>query len=203
MFQTAALGIVTGFSAALMSWQINLVAVQQGLEKGRSASFFVGLGSVCADLLILLGVLTGASAVIHDPKLWLIFKGTGIAAVFLLGFRILSKKPPAVSAQKKKRNRAKNFLVGALLVVTNPAILVLWISVMSFILTQFSGRWILAFRWLFLAGFAAGGAAWFLILALAVIPHARKWKKDYVFLFSKITALALFVAGILILLKKI
>jgi len=202
MFEIAALGVGTGFFAALMSWQINLVAIQKGLERGRSASFFVGLGSVTADLGVILGVLTGASAIIHNPKVWLVFKGVGIATVSLLGLRILFKKPPAVTAEKKKRNPAKNFLLGFFLVVTNPAILILWIGIMSFILTH-SDLSILANRGLFLAGFAAGGTGWFLIFALAVVPYTKQWKNDYVFWFFKITALALFVAGIWILLKKI
>ncbi len=190
------LGTVTGILASLLGWQINLLSLHRGLERGRTAAFFVGFGSIVADALFSLVAFAGAAPLVGKLHLWIYFRWIGIATIFLVGFKILLHKQKVAAVQKeKKREPAKDFLVGFLMVLSNPAVLIVWIGIIAFLLVHFPRNALLAFRWFFIAGLFAGGAGWFLFLALYVLPHVRQWDDDRLHLISKVSAGILILGG--------
>lgn len=45
------LGILIGFIAACFGWQIDLIAIQRGLQRGKTAAFLVGCGAILGDMI--------------------------------------------------------------------------------------------------------------------------------------------------------
>lgn len=198
------LGALTGFLASLAGWQINLVAIHRGLHRGRTATFLVGLGSTCADLAFMLTAFVGVIPLSRFPELWMRLKWFGIALIFFAAGRIFFQKSPEEEKKKKKgkRNPAKSFLLGFLLVISNPFIFLLWIGVISFLVSHFPDAQIFRFHSFFLMSFLAGGAVWFTFLSQVVLHGARKWGAHRLRFLSKISALALIAAGIFLMVER-
>lgn len=194
---TFVLGAVTGVLASLLGWQINLLALHRGLERGRTSAFFIGFGSLAGDCLFSFIAFAGAAPLVDKLHLWIYFRWIGIATIFLVGLKILLHKQEGGISQKKKNKRepAKHFLVGFLTVISNPAILIVWIGIIAFLLAHFPSNAILAYRWFFMIGLLSGGAGWFLFLALYVLPHVRQWGDERLHLISKISAGILILGG--------
>ncbi|MFA6600133.1 MAG: LysE family transporter [Candidatus Omnitrophota bacterium] len=188
------IGFLTGFLASVFGWQINLIAIQKGIDSHKRAAFLVGLGAAFADLAFIYGYFTGANLLlVAHPQYWVILKWVGIATIFGLSMRLLLKTPRVVDWSAPKRPGAKRyFLFGFLVVISNPAVFFAWIGVMSFILTHFPQASTPHYKWFFMGGFLAGASAWFLYLVLhlhkmmmsMLHPKALAW-------LSRITAILL------------
>lgn len=198
------LGMGTGFFASLVGWQINLIAIHRGIERNtRTAAFFVGMGAAFADVIFILIAMTGAVPFLRNPKSWMVIRWVGILTVFLLAAKILLKKPQlAIREKKKKRNPAKNFLVGFLIVITNPAVFLIWIGMMSFLLTHFPEMKGLIFYWIFLGGFVIGAALWFFILSFRILREARNWDDERLYFLSKLSAFILLIVGCFLIFER-
>ncbi len=193
---------MTGFLAALLGWQINLVSIHRGIERGRTASFLVGFGATTADMIFIL-IALGAGSFLDRPQWWTPLKWIGIVTLFSVGLHIiLKKRPREPSLLKKKKNPTKNFLIGFLIVIGNPAVFLLWLGIMSFILTHFSGSSILRFHPLFLIGFLFGSLTWFLILSFGILYQVENWGEKGFQIFEKVCALLLLVAGLFLIFEK-
>ena len=59
------LGILAGFLAACFGWQIDLIAIQRGLKRGRVAAFLVGCGAILADS----GTSLRSSMLLSSPRM--------------------------------------------------------------------------------------------------------------------------------------
>jgi threonine/homoserine/homoserine lactone efflux protein len=193
------LGFLTGFSTALLGWQINVVAIHRGLKRGKMASFMVGIGAVAADLTQIFIALLGAASLIERLHWWASLKWLGITTIVLVALKILFHKSSAiVNESRQKLNPTKNFLIGYLVVISNPALLLLWVGVMSFMLTHAPELRFFMMRLLFTCGFFAGGALWFLILSLIILPHIINWGETALHIISKISAVLLLAAAVIL-----
>lgn len=199
-----ALGAVAGFLASLIGWQINIVAIHRGLERDtRTGAFFIGMGAALADVVFIFIAFTGAAPFLHRPGFWNTIKWVGIVTIFLVAARIFFCTPEmSAERKKKKRDPAKNLLVGFLLVISNPAVFLVWLGVIGFLLTQFREIGVLAHRWLFIAGFFGGAALWFTILSFGILHGARNWEDDKLYLLSKISAVILLIIGIFLIFQR-
>ena len=198
------LGILTGLLASLLGWQINILALHQGIERNsRTSTFFVGFGAAFADIVFILAAMAGAHWLPQRHSFWLPMKWIGIVTIFLLAGKVLFQKPKLGTEEvKKDRGLIRNFLVGFLLVICNPALFLLWIGVVSFLLTHLPKVEILLFRWVFLTGFLVGAAAWFVLLSCAILHGAKKWSDEKLYLISKLSAVALVIVGFFLIFEK-
>lgn len=201
MLESGLLGLLTGYLASVFSWQMNLFAIQRGLEGGRRACFLVGMGAVLADFLIILFIVTSASPLLHNEQFWGILRVFGIGTLGFLGFSILFRKHEFLTKIDNKREKsARNFLVGFLLVIANPAVFLLWIGVMGFLLTHFPH--ILHSSSLFFSGFLLGAVFWFFMLAFWMLPHTKTWREEHLYWISKVSAVVLLAVAAWLFFKK-
>jgi L-lysine exporter family protein LysE/ArgO len=200
----SAIGALTGFIASLIGWQINLLAINRGLSRGRHAAFFVGMGAAAADLIFIFIALAGVMRFLHHERFWPYLKWLGVAMILIVALRTLLKKKSFSNNDqpKKKRNPAKNFLLGFLVVGANPVIFLVWIGVISFLVTHFPGARIVEFRWFFLMSFFVGAAIWFFILAQAVLHGAKNWDERHLHLASKVSAVGLVLVAIFLIFER-
>lgn len=171
------LGILTGFLAAGLGWQINLIAIQRGIRRGRTAAFLVGCGAILADIIFLWVGLAGTTPILEHPEWWGIIRWVGIVVILGLAARVffVHSKPRPQVEEVQKRNPSRNFAVGFLVVMTNPVVFLMWVGVIGFLRAHFPEARAPWFKELFLAGFLLGGLLWFFPLALIFLKKLKLW----------------------------
>lgn len=187
------LGILIGFIAACFGWQIDLIAIQRGLQRGKTAAFLVGCGAILGDMIFLWVALTGTQPLLEHPEWWGIIRWVGIAVLLLLAVRVYRGhgNPPEQIENVSRRNPTRNFLVGFLVVATNPAIFLLWVGVVGFLRANFEEAGTPLFREFFLAGFCVGGILWFGPLAFIFLRKLKHWSESNHSMISRVSAFVL------------
>lgn len=187
------LGLLAGFLASALGWQINLMVVQRGLQRGRFAAFLVGCGAVLGDMIFLTIGFTGTLPLLNHPEWWGVIRWVGIVVLLILAGRtfFVQGKPPRKVSEVTKRNPTKNFILGFLVVGTNPAVFLMWLGFVSLIRAHFSQTATPWFRERFLMGFLAGGLLWFVPFAFVFLKKLRKWTENNHSFISKISAITL------------
>jgi len=199
------LGLLSGFIASCFGWQINLIAIQRGIQRGRIAALLVGCGAVLADMIFLSIGLTGTKPLLEHPEWWGIIRWIGIVVILILAARVflVHAKPGVKAEEVQKRNPSKNFLVGFLVVVTNPVVFLMWIGVSGLFRTHFAEAHEPWFREFFLAGFLAGAMLWFMPLAFIFLKKLRGWtEKNHTLVSCVSGGVLLLVALFLIFFEK-
>ncbi|MSR77155.1 MAG: hypothetical protein EXS63_02860 [Candidatus Omnitrophica bacterium] len=202
-FYCFVIGAFTGFVGCLVSWQLNLVVMHRGLERGRHDAFFVGLGAVSADIVFLGGAFTGLYSLTGHPEWWIHLKWVSILMLLSVAARTYFRKKTIISANPvKKKNPARNFLLGFILVISNPLLFILWVGILSFLVAHFPDAQILDHQWIFLTSFYAGSSAWFAILAGVILHHARKWDDEKLHALSRIFSVGLVIGALILIWAK-
>lgn len=173
------LGILVGFLASCFGWQIDLIAIQRGLKRGRAAAFWVGCGAILGDMIFLLAGFKGTQPLLDHPEWWGIIRWVGIGVILALaahGFWGHSK-PRKQLEEVNKRNPTKNFLVGFLVVITNPVVFLMWVGIIGFLRAHFPEARELWFEEFFLSGFLIGSMLWFVPLAFIFLKRLNRWSE--------------------------
>lgn len=195
------LGFLTGFLGSLFGWQINLTAIQRGLLRGKAAAFLVGCGAMIADMMFLWLGFTGAQPLVDHPEWWRWIRWIGIFVLISLAIRVLivERQLRFQDEEVKKRNPTKNFLVGFLVVGTNPAVFLIWLGVIGFLYSEFEQTLKPWFKEFFLVGFFLGALSWFFLLAFVFLKKLEKWtQKNHALLSRLSVAVLLLVAAYLV-----
>ena len=174
------LGILAGFLAASLGWQINLIAIQRGLQRGRFAAFLVGCGAILSDMIFLWVGLAGTAPILEHPEWWGIIRWVGISVILILAARVffIHSKPRPQTEDVQKKNPTRNFLVGFLVVISNPVVFLMWIGVIGFLRVHFPEARGARFKEFFLAGFLVGALMWFVPLALIFMKKLKRWTES-------------------------
>ena len=197
------IGLTAGFLASLLGWQINTLSIHRGLERGRTASFCVGWGAVMADLFFVFLGLTGAHALLDHHEVWIIAKFLGTATLIGVGLKIFFEKPvPKKERHRKKRSPTQSFILGFVVVAGNPSLLFMWIGLISFLATHFPDADLVASKLVFLIAFFIGGSFWFFILSVFILRHIREWGEERLHWISRISAMAMLLAGCILVFER-
>jgi len=192
------LGVLAGFLASCFGWQIDLIAIQRGLHRGKIAAFLVGCGAVLADMIFLWIGLTGTQPLLQHPEWWGIIRWVGISILLILAARVLLKhgKPREQSEEVSKRNPTRNFLVGFLVVITNPAVFLMWIGIIGFLRAKFPETREPWFKEFFLGGFLLGAMLWFVPLSFFLLKKLNRWTETNHSLVTRLSAGMLVVVAL-------
>lgn len=195
------IGFLSGFLAALLSWRINIVAIQRGIHRGKTAAFFVCVGALAADMVLILGAFSGARPLTQNQYLWMILKVIGILTILFIAVKIFIQPPKLTEKAEKERNPPKNFLIGFSIVAGNPAVFMLWMGLIGFILTQSAEATHQHFHYQYLAGFFGGGMIWICILCFLILPKISAWGEKPMQILSRISAVILIICAIVLIFK--
>lgn len=184
------LGILAGFLASCFGWQIDLIAIQRGLKRGRTAAFLVGCGAILADMIFLAVGFTGTLPLLNHPEWWGIIRWVGIGVILTLAVRGLwgHSKPRRHDEEVSKKNPSKNFLVGFLVVITNPVVFLMWLGIIGFLRAHFPEAREPWFTEFFLVGFLIGAMLWFVPLAFIFLKKLTRWSEENHTFLSRISA---------------
>ena len=184
------LGILAGFLASCFGWQIDLIAIQRGLKRGRMAALLVGCGAVLADMIFLAIGFTGTEPLLEHPEWWGIIRWVGIGVILVLAVRGFwgHSKPRKHDETVNKKNPTKNFLVGFLVVITNPVVFLMWLGIIGFLRAHFLEARQPWFTEFFLAGFLIGALLWFAPLAFIFLKRLDRWSEENHSLLSRLSS---------------
>ena len=198
-------GILAGFLASCFGWQIDLIAIQRGLKRGHVAAFLVGCGAILADMIFLSIGFTGTQSLLNHPEWWGIIRWVGVGVILTLAVRgfLSHGKPRKQFEEVSKRNPTKNFLVGFLVVITNPVVFLMWVGIVGFLRAHFPEARGPQFKEFFLGGFAIGAMLWFVPLAFIFLKKLKNWSEEnHSFLFRLSSGALVLVALYLIFFEK-
>ncbi len=192
------LGLLTGFLAACFGWQIDLIAVQRGIQRGRIAALLVGCGAILADMIFLMIGFTGTQPLLEHPEWWGIIRWVGISVILILAARafFVHSKPRPQIEEVQKKNPSRNFLVGFLVVMTNPVVFLMWIGIIGFLRAHFPEARELWFREFFLAGFLVGSMVWFILLSFIFLKKLKGWTEGNHALVSRVSGVTLLLVAL-------
>lgn len=198
------LGFLAGFLASGFGWQINLVAIQRSFLRGRLAAFLVGCGALTGDMIFLTIGFTGTRPLANHPEWWGIIRWVGIAVLLLIAARtfFVHSRTPKQMPEVTNRNPTKNFLVGFLVVVTNPAVFLMWLGILSLIRANFPEAAGAGFKEQFLLGFFAGAMAWFVPFTLVFMKKLKKWTESNHPFVSKLSAVTLVLVAVFLIIYE-
>jgi len=199
------LGILAGFLASCFGWQIDLIAIQRGLKRGRTAAFLVGCGAILGDMIFLSLGFTGTEPLVNHPEWWGVIRWVGIGVILVLAARGFwgHSKPRRQDEEVSKKNPTKNFLVGFLVVITNPVVFLMWVAIIGFLRAHFPEAREPWFTEFFLVGFLIGSILWFGPLAFIFLKKLNRWSEDnHTFLSRLSSATLVLVALYLIFFEK-
>lgn len=199
------LGFIAGFLGSSLGWQMNLIVIQRGIARGRIAAFLVGCGAVTADLLFLWAGFMGEKPLLEHPETWGIIRAAGIVILLLLAAHayFVHGKPRKRIEKVVSQNPTRNFLVGFLVTLGNPAVFFLWLGVVSFVVGHFPEAHDPNFKWYFLPGFVIGALAWFGPLAFILLKKIQEWNEAHLQLLSRLLAALLVLVAILLIFEKV
>jgi threonine/homoserine/homoserine lactone efflux protein len=159
-------GAVLGFSIAAPVGPIGVLVIRHSITHGRTAGLMTGLGAASADALYGLVGGLGVTAISS-----LLVRHGGMlrmgGAVFLLwlGIRTLLAEPAAMAAGRDAVGRARTFLTGLVLTISNPMTIVSFAAMFAGLgAGTAAGSGAAPVAWL-AAGVFTGSAAWWLMLS--------------------------------------
>ena len=130
-------GLIFGFGSAVLIGPVNFLAIRRGIVRGFQETFLVGAGAALVDAIFAYIVFVGISkeGIVGIGKIivW------GISALFLLflAYSVLTEireNPEAmenITVRKQIQWMDNSFVMGFLLVATNPFALIWWVGWVS------------------------------------------------------------------------
>jgi threonine/homoserine/homoserine lactone efflux protein len=137
-------GLIFGFSSAVLIGPVNFLAIRRGIIGGFQQTFMVGAGAALVDAsfayIVFVGISKEGIVGVGKIIIW------GISALFLifLAYSILTEireNPEAmenITVRKQVQWLDNSFVMGLLLVATNPFSLIWWVGLLSTV--QLSGN---------------------------------------------------------------
>ena len=194
-------GALLGFAAASLGWQVNLVAIHNGLRHERLGVLLTGLGATLADAIILGLGFVGIGRLLKEPGWLYAIKALSLATIATISARLFFYHPDR-STRTGDDKWARSFLMGFLLVIGNPGIWVLWIATVSFLMTNVLKIQDGASKMLFIAGFFLGALIWFSLLGNVILKWVKTLEVHYLHWIPRIAASLLLLTGLILVIKK-
>ncbi len=177
-FAYLSIGIAIGALGGVPIGPLNAAVFDAACRHGRSRALAIGLGGALADgLYALLGIAGFGSWLERHPGLAPLLQAGAGVALLAYGLLVLSGPPrldrsavPASAAPGRAPRAGAGFLLGAALILSNPAVLVSWALILGAHGAEVETSSGLACAF----GVAAGALAW-LALVACLAERSRTW----------------------------
>lgn len=190
-------GILIGFSTSAPLGPIGVLCVQRTLNKGRVSGFVSGMGAAFADTFyaILAGFgLTFIIAFIEKQQLY--FEIAGIALLFFLGLKLFYSNPiKQFRTKKQKNNLFEDFVSVALITISNPLALFLFLAVFAGLGFVYKEMNFISTFYLVL-GVLSGAAAWWFILSSLISLFRKRFRLKSIWWINKIAGAIIILFGL-------
>ena len=197
-------GLLVGFLASVPLGPIGVICIQRTLSGTYKSGFASGLGAATADtIFVSLAVfsLSFLTDFMELHKHW--FTAIGGLLVIALGFSIFYKRVKRPSQRRQtKSSLLSDYLSILLLTLTNPAYILVFITLFAALGISSEGHSTLTNLGL-LVGVLCGAACWWFTLTYAVSKLRRKFRLRHLWWINKITGVVIILFGILLVLSLV
>lgn len=195
-------GILVGFLASVPLGPIGVICIQRTLNDTRKTGFVSGLGAATADTIFaILAVfsLSFLTGFMDANKHW--FTAIGGIIILILGITIFYKRVTRPSQRKQSRNSLlSDYLSILLLTLTNPAYILLFITLFAAIGISSEGNH-MSINMLLIAGVLIGASGWWFTLTYVVNKLRRRFRLRHLWWINKITGSFVVLFGALLVLS--
>ncbi|RLL40604.1 amino acid transporter [Oceanobacillus piezotolerans] len=126
-----------GLSLAAPIGPVNAAQLDRGIKEGFFPAWFVGLGSIIADIfymfIVYLGIVHIVEITFVKTFLWLF---GGFVLIYTGMESILSSKEIRANLERKKEPLHKSFLAGFLISISNPLTILFWVGIYGSVLAK-------------------------------------------------------------------
>lgn len=199
-------GVIVGFLAGLLGWQVNLVAIHRGMKYDAFATFFTGVGATMGDCVFLLLAFTSGSYFIQYFEDHRFLKWIGWVTILAISLYMFFFKPKELTQEKRTGNKGglfRSFVVGLGMVLGNPLIFVMWFGVVGALLIHLPVLDKFVPRVIFSFGFLVGSLEWFMFLAQGSRKIVSGVEYKILSAYSKISAVLIFTVAMVVFLKEL
>lgn len=192
--------IVLGFSLSIPVGAITIEMVKRGMRGGFLSAWFVGVGGMAADILLMLLIYFGIAAFLTTAAAQTIMWGIGFIVLVYLGADSIraAYQPLRLDPGKKqqKDSHLSCFFSGFAIAISNPLNILFWVgiygSVLSSTLQNQSGGAVLFYS----SAIFVGIAIWDLIIASSVHFGKEFVGRRFMKIFSVVAGIALIGFGL-------
>ncbi|HEX6594747.1 MAG TPA: LysE family translocator [Bacillota bacterium] len=185
--------IILGVSLALPAGAMTIEMSKQGLRNGFFHGWFVGIGGMTIDLLMIIIIYFGFSEILMLPAVEIIMWFIGCLFLLYIGIESIKEanQPLSISnIETGRKSLIKSYTTGVLMAIT-PANIVFWIGVFGTALTAALNK-VSGFQFLFVASGILVGILIHDLILMGIVSYTRKFVNQS---FIKWTSI---IAGILL-----
>ncbi|MCT2536186.1 LysE family translocator [Aquibacillus koreensis] len=130
--------VFLGLSLAAPIGPINAAQLDKGIKNGFIHAWFIGLGSVTADLIYMLAVYFGVVQFLEIPLMKAFLWSFGCFVLLYTGVESLFSAKHIDMSDKRNRNNSltKTFFTGFFLSISNPLTILFWLGIYGSVLAQ-------------------------------------------------------------------
>lgn len=137
LYQALTQGLIIGFATAAMIGPVNVMVFRRGMLNGFASGWLVGVGASLADALTAYAVFSGLLRVGFHGIWKILLWGLGAVLILYMAYAVLtelrygSALAQDVRVKEQTAFLDRSFVVGLLLVATNPFTLFYWMVMTS------------------------------------------------------------------------
>ncbi|MDL4841135.1 LysE family transporter [Aquibacillus rhizosphaerae] len=190
--------IFLGLSLAAPIGPINAAQLDKGIKNGFLHAWFIGLGSISADLIYMLAVYFGVVSFLEIPLMKTFLWSFGSFVLIYTGIESLLhvNKISMVDKRDKTSSLLKTFFTGFFLSLSNPLTILFWLGIYGSVLAQTVSKYDATHLALYSSAIITGLLLWDFTMAI-VSSSFRKFLTDRVLVcISALSGLSLVGFGI-------
>ncbi|CAH0321685.1 hypothetical protein SRABI82_05571 [Priestia megaterium] len=131
--------ILLGISLSAPVGPINIAQINKGIKNGFWNAWFVGIGAMFADIIMMTLIYLGIATYLTNPLAKLIMWTFGFFTLIYLGYESIkdaSNVKIEEKSEKAKESPFHSLLSGFLIAISNPLNIVFWVGIYGSALTQ-------------------------------------------------------------------
>ncbi len=176
--------VFLGLSLAAPIGPINAAQLDRGIKNGFLHSWFIGLGSVCADILYMLLVYFGVVHILEASIVQAFLWSFGCFVLVYTGIEsfVTSSKITQPDWSRQSYSLAKTFWTGFFMALSNPLTILFWLGIYGSVLAKTATSYDNVHLALYSSAIVLGLVIWDISMA-AISSHSKKVLNSKVLVF--------------------
>lgn len=177
--------ILLGISLSAPIGPINIAQINRGLKYGFLSAWFIGLGGMAADIVMMFIIYLGIAAFLTAPGVKLLMWLLGCIVLTYLGYdsiRHASDTIQYLDKNEKRESLFKTFSTGFIMAISNPLNIIFWIGIYGSLLAKLSDSMNRLLTLAYSSAIFIGISIWDITMATVIFfgrkklkPKAAKW----------------------------
>ncbi|WP_186580727.1 LysE family transporter [Aquibacillus kalidii] len=191
--------IILGLSLAAPIGPVNAAQLDKGIKQGFTHSWFIGLGSLSADIVYMLAVYFGVVNFLELPFMKSFLWSFGCFVLIYTGIEgLVGAKQVANNQSKRSKpsSLSKTFFTGFFLSISNPLTILFWLGIYGSVLAETASEYDINHLALYSFAIILGLIIWDFTMAIVASGFRKILTNTILVWISVISALSLVGFGI-------